>query len=457
MDDHSNNNPNQQQQDKQAIAISLENSRFFDRDLVTNDECLDSVIDHLQSEILNDDSGAAVIKKPEWLRTHLMLVVTNLYLAHHHSIITNAFTGVWVAFSRDKNRYKRPPERYRTHRVSHRYFVEIVTNWMVDQVYIEFIPGFYNRVTGESKQSRMRAASKLVSLIEQQQSTPVSSSISSYPEMEVIILKGAADKGKPKPLQDYQDTDETIRMRNELAAYNEMIIAADIRINGVQITSKLDLRRIFNNGSFEEGGRYYGGAWQVASKADRKHMTINGDTAIELDYSGLHLRLLYNYYEGLECPDDPYDLTEYDYDLDLYRPLLKDAVLMMLNANTYQEARRAVQDKVNKTDTYKALQPDVPKLLKNVQDKHQALAKYFCSGIGTKLQRLDSQITEGILRGAVFHRAPVLPIHDSYMCSKKDGDLVTMLMEEVYRSMIKNLPVIKATTPLGEVTLKYYR
>src|SRR5947207_9185465 len=67
------------------------------------------------------------------------------------------------------------------------------------------------------------------------------------------------------------------------------------------------LVRIFNDGSFERGGRFYGGWWQGVPQHYRMHITIDGEPTVEADYSAIHPRLLYAR-EGMDCCGDPYDV-----------------------------------------------------------------------------------------------------------------------------------------------------
>ena len=57
--------------------------------------------------------------------------------------------------------------------------------------------------------------------------------------------------------------------------------------------SKKYVRRIFNQGSFKKGGRFYGGFWQKIPREYRKFIRINYKEVVELDYSGLHINMLY--------------------------------------------------------------------------------------------------------------------------------------------------------------------
>ena len=54
------------------------------------------------------------------------------------------------------------------------------------------------------------------------------------------------------------------------------------------------LHRVFNQGSFSLGGRFYGGWWQNIPAECRAAITINGDPTIEMDYPRLHPTLLYD-------------------------------------------------------------------------------------------------------------------------------------------------------------------
>src|SRR5665213_2823864 len=56
---------------------------------------------------------------------------------------------------------------------------------------------------------------------------------------------------------------------------------------------RVRLYRVFNNGSFKEGGRFYGGWWQGIPSRYRQYITIDGHTTWEYDYSYLHPAMLY--------------------------------------------------------------------------------------------------------------------------------------------------------------------
>ena len=147
--------------------------------------------------------------------------------------------------------------------------------------------------------------------------------VKKHPHTECVILKDKNEDGK-KVVVTYTDTAATNVMRKDLYAYNNLLRRTHIDIpwfhtEGAQSRSgskliKADrnnkfVRRIFNNNSWEDGGRYYGGWWQGMPKDWRKKILLDGSRIVEIDYSGLHIVLLYAL-EGTDywktVAEDPY-------------------------------------------------------------------------------------------------------------------------------------------------------
>jgi hypothetical protein len=91
--------------------------------------------------------------------------------------------------------------------------------------------------------------------------------------------------------------------------------------------SNRNLRRVFNNGSWEDGGRFYGGWWQAIPKKYRRHIQIEGKQTVEWDYSSIHPTILYAM-EGHPAPSDAYDIPEWDSE---HRDLIKTTFNQLLN------------------------------------------------------------------------------------------------------------------------------
>jgi len=197
------------------------------------------------------------------------------------------------------------------------------------------------------------------------------------------------------------------------------------------------LHRVFTD-NLKSGGRYYGPMWQMLSEELRKYLFIDGYPVVELDYSGLHLRMLYHL-EGMDYKGDPYGFGSKQ-----ERPYLKLVSLLMINKKTRQGLLRAMKK------TFAANQLDIPpdeeieRMVARFDAAHDRISRYFCSDIGLRLQYLDSQITSDILDYFLDREIPVLPIHDSYIVAEQYEDELYEVMKEKYRDRMGFDPVIHA-------------
>jgi hypothetical protein len=291
--------------------------------------------------------------------------------------------------------------------------------------------------------------------------------VTSPPNRECIILREKLEDEDGDTKQEdipYEDTDETVRMRAELMAYNKLLAATDIRLSETPVGAtrpegpmpKVDLtnkfvRRIFANGSWEEGGRFYGGWWQTLRNkklpnnrpgAWRSQILINGSPTAELDYSGLHVVLLYAL-EGIdywtEINRDPYQLEGYEQS-DRMRDFLKLVLLCCLFANSRDTAIKAIRSKLyehkdgywRKSKDYGWVADeglDLGALVDAFAESHPRISqKYFYSNHSTRLQRLDSKIAERVIKKFTDQAIPILAIHDSFLIEQlKLGQLFTAM------------------------------
>lgn len=194
--------------------------------------------------------------------------------------------------------------------------------------------------------------------------------------------------------------------------------------------AETQLHRSFSRGSFEVGGRFYGAAWQQMPKRWRQRILIDDEAVVELDYGSLHPRLLHHMYLRVEAPDDCYA------GIDLPRDLAKRAVSMMLNAEN-GVARAPEWFRVD----------DAGMAWKAVRDAVTAglprLRPYFGTGIGLKLQRVDSDMAEQVMLHFAGQGIPCLGVHDSFLVAERHAEELEAVMREAYRSRAGYEPVIK--------------
>jgi len=280
----------------------------------------------------------------------------------------------------------------------------------------------------------MRATDKLIGLVQDQHEVELPM-IKRDEDEEIIVLR---DTNKVNI--GYMDTPEIIQMRENLKLINSSLeknaialyiwdedlkslnerLGRDPKRRPIDFTDKR-LRRVFNNGSFQQGGRFFRGWWQNIPKECRKYIRYNYKDVVELDYSGLHINMLYAK-EGLPMPEeDVYHLEGYSND-ETFRSFVKRMLLVMVNSLNRSKARGVLHEDVHR---YKTLElppeinstkgEDLYPLMDAFEQKHDKIKDYFCTGIGIDLQYLDSQIAEKVLLNYAKRGRAILPLHDSFI------------------------------------------
>lgn len=240
---------------------------------------------------------------------------------------------------------------------------------------------------------------------------------------EVILLRAAKTPGQTTgDLMDYEDTDETNQMRQDLHRINDQIAKADITYNGQRVSlDKRRLVRIFNNGQFDNGGRYYRGFWIELPNKDRlKGIRINGEKVKVLDYSQMNPRLLYDL-AGAPFPGTgAYNLPG----LENYRDEVKHFFNALLNM-TFRPKR--FPDGTRGRIPRRFSCEDVLKL---IEDKHRPVRQFFYQDpcIGLKLMFKESEIMTKVLIDLIDEGIVALPVHDAVIIQESHAHKVKEVM-----------------------------
>jgi hypothetical protein len=220
------------------------------------------------------------------------------------------------------------------------------------------------------------------------------------------------------------------------------------------------LRRIFTAGDkrFRSGGRLHchgvgGPGHQTLSQDERRTITIDGVPTVELDYSCLHPRMLYAL-EGKQYDGDAYTAVFEDKSA---RALLKTLVNAALCASPKQNPviavgqevgriRRRVQKKAQEGRGSKPKDKHLELLrahsrygkrmrefLETFKEVHQPIAKYIGTGVGPRLQRLDSDIIMDVVMHFTEQGIICLPVHDSVIIAAQHEDELLEAMQEAYK------------------------
>ncbi|QWV94880.1 hypothetical protein KP004_06800 [Geomonas oryzisoli] len=186
----------------------------------------------------------------------------------------------------------------------------------------------------------------------------------------------------------------------------------------------------------------------------RKYITIQGESTVELDYSAMHIHLLYakvglNYANKEE---DAYTLEQGPYSLDDAkddRDLNKLILLTAFNAATPELAASGVFDQLRrerKLSKYRITDyKPIKAKLALLKAKHPSISDLVANNFGSELQYYDSYVMEKLIQHFTLNGIPVLTVHDSVICQSKHADVVTNMMLEYFYETVSELLNIKVT------------
>ena len=422
-----------------------------------------SYIDALWSEAEEVDNLVSTIV--EKVKSHLGLqrFSHSKYSTNTKVLLLNLFvtrevkSNKYLAYSRDSNWFTQ--SRYMSSNIGYDAFIKIVDT-LIELKYITNHKGFYDGIVG--MRSRMRATPKLVKLFK---SNNISTAMIIRDEAEeVIILRKAKNKNGIKETIEYVDTDATNQMRIDLSKINKLLSETwvDLEVPDatlVEINNRLErkkdkqpidftrrkLKRIFSNSSFEQGGRFYHGWWQEIPSEYRKYITINGKWTREMDYSGIHFRIMYAR-EGIELDDeyDPYRLKDYIN----HRDEVKLALNIIINSSDKNKAIYTIKKELIKKKLTLPKGRDAKDLYKQLEQRHPKIKHYFGTGEGIKLQYLDSMIAEIVLRELLEQGIVALPVHDSFIVRRSNMIDLNPIMRTAFEKVVK----VKGVMDLKELS-----
>jgi hypothetical protein len=183
------------------------------------------------------------------------------------------------------------------------------------------------------------------------------------------------------------------------------------------------LRRIFNNGSLEAGGRIYGGFWQGITKEERlSEIRIQGEPVVALDFGQMAPRIAY----GLIGASPPHD--------DLYRcppfQAYRDGVKAVLNALLSSDGwpkrfPMGTRAKFSRNAT-------ITDVVKAISDRHPALVPLFATQVCYRIFFVESEILVATLLRLMDLGVVALPIHDCILVGVSKGSLARQVMLETF-------------------------
>ena len=265
---------------------------------------------------------------------------------------------------------------------------------------------------------------------------------------EPIILKSSADDAtRDKGLVDYEDTEVTRAYREEVETINAFLGEADIEAWGVEGVDDRErtLRRIFNNRSFEQGGRLFGGFWEAMGKDTRlESIEIDQEPVVELDYGQMSARVIYGLASKPVTFEDAYLLKRFPEPL---RSNLRPAVKKVFNSMLFRETKltrypKGVRDMVDKHRT-DADRPIPSGAMREALLAHHApIADWFEKGLGMSLMFRESEILIDVLLYLKDRGIVALPNHDAILVGSPHAETAKSVMEDVFRDHVGGEPLV---------------
>ena len=370
-----------------------------------------------------------------------------------------------IMFSRDNNAYK-AKSRYNEIHIGKK--IIAIVDSLVNENIIEEKRGFNDHIRGIGFQSRLWPSPALKDKFKSAKFHQFQ--LCDHEGRESIVLR---DENK-EAVEDYSDNAFTTFSRSLLSEYNALLANTHIdifdldkpviEIGSGSKTMRLAInqqdkfvRRIFNNSRWDQGGRFYGGWWQRCPKDYREKIVFDGVVTAEIDFSGIHIVILYaqegiNYWADVN--DDPYliqGINDIDPEIDL-RAAAKLLLLTAINAETPEKAYGAFRQQASVgTPERRLTNAQLRSMLNQLKKKHEAIAHKLASGVGIELMYVDSQITERLIERFTRHyQCPILTIHDSYRVPFGYDRILRREMQAAFEA------VTGVSKPVVEHTTEYY-
>jgi hypothetical protein len=411
-------------------------------------------------------------------------------IKHHIEAITADLYATWssdtelyIGYSRDERAFE--SEGAYGDKLSYTAFIDIIA--VFEQHKPRLIENhIQSKGFGGKPSSRMRATQALADIVEGEGVNWAS--IVFDPSAEVLVLKSKKDKKtKTTTVLSFNDADhnQIPNMRANIEVINQKLARTFLNLNvtddemteinrkvrqdpeneAVDFT-KRHLRRVFNNGNWNDGGRFYGGWWigLPSKKYDyRQHIEIEGKLTDEWDYSSIHPTILYAQ-EGEPAPEDSYDIPGWD---KKYRDLIKKAFNQLLNSAKATRPKGKWRTLAPDTDpdplpsgwkeleTYERVpfqrdefkrltNKDYDDLIRDIIEHHQPIQHHFFTKAWSWLQKMDADIAERVMVDMFGRDMVVLPVHDSFIVRRGFEGYLKGAMKRVFQEVVGVEPKMKS-------------
>ncbi|RWD44071.1 hypothetical protein [Mesorhizobium sp.] len=245
---------------------------------------------------------------------------------------------------------------------------------------------------------------------------------------EVIRLSARAGRDHygnrlPSVLVDYRDTEETMKLRDEMDEINTFLATQHLEVNrepqaAYKLTRRFLLRSPLDSEAFNLHGRLYGGFWISMPKVHRDSLTINEEPIADLDYGSMFPRLAYARVSTVPPEGDLYAIPG----LEQHRAGVKAGLSALLSTET-EMTRLPPKVKEGLPAGWTA-----SRFRDAVAKKHPALVPLFGKDIAMDLMFTESCILVAVLLRLARMGIAALPMHDGVMVQSRHGEAARQVM-----------------------------
>lgn len=255
-------------------------------------------------------------------------------------------------------------------------------------------------------------------------------------EPDVLLLKSSKDAEGASSLIDYEETAATIKLRKEVRDINAFLATARISLSTQDGKPLVDrdrnvigghqrsIRRIFNNGNWNDGGRLFGGFWMNMERGQRfTSIRIDGERVANVDFNALFPRLAYTLVKARPPRDDLYEYKVVSAEREGWKKL----------TNALLFATKQMKGWPNETKRHFSEEVKLSMAIESIKEKHAPIAALFEQGVGYHLMRIESDLLIKILARLRAENIVALPLHDSVLVAKKFAARAKKLMEAEFK------------------------
>ena len=216
--------------------------------------------------------------------------------------------------------------------------------------------------------------------------------------------------------------------------------------------------RIFHNGNFDSGGRWYGG-WTSLTRQTRKHLTIDGEPVVEVDLNASLLTLLSCVVsQPMQCGDtwdDAYAVVaerlEFDEPYDVSRAKVKQVIVELIGTGNPYKAEPSAKDEDSPFDD------------SETSKKQFSYIRELCHQAYPALLMLNKK-DMNFIAALSFHEATIIThtmlklkdlgvaaysMHDGLIVKQRNADNTVSTLREVYDEYVTAHQVKHRLTKLG--------